>query len=972
MAVSLFIKEKEKGLQEINSFEPISTAALMARLHLKFSQRSWSGTENLVRAYMDRPKTRSTTSKHSISSCLEKLQRAINAEPLFAVTRKLELLSKQKRLNCHTSPNGTAFYITTEMFYIEIQLKADGEPIEIKLAHPGESPQNCEDLLQVLRKKDYDTFGKILEELLSIYQIPGSSKTKAKVFLALQSLERDITSLSLLPRALDTERTTKILHGKIGYLRPRTAETPMSLEFYLSPMQILEEQLTPGLQVPGMKVFVTIGGSDVAYKLPIYPLIGNSLTETDSQPVFLPLTAKLCMKFSACFFLKFHPPFPVSSSNIEKLQKLTGIAIDGLNLAPLHELIVQHALSEKHKYNPAVNNFFVVCLPDCPKHCYYINNGTGASCLTGAVVSKLPFTHLQYVPDIIEVLRHQAAYNTLVSSCISGIANSEVSSELLHFEVCPVKANSFSVTFQQPGEENLACVLIDVPSSKEVICTLYTLSKDKVLNGIEEFFNRVLKRCMSVPIFMRTVFKKAFKLQSNEAVQGMEETSEQSPQEASKMADMDGSGAILQNTGLDWESWSPDILESLPDPGFLASLSEAMDITFAEPLDDRTEANSSSSSLPPLEPLDDRSEANSSSSSLPPLEPLDDRTEANSSSSSLPPLEPLDDRTEANSSSSSLPPLEPMDDRTEANSSSSSLPPLEPLDDRTEANSSASSLPPLESLDDRSEANSSASSLPPLEPLDDRTEANSSASSLPPLEPLDDRTEANSSASSLPPLEPLDDRSEANSSASSLPPLEPLDDRSEGNSSASSLPPLEPLDDRSEANSSASSLPPLEPLDDRSEANSSASSLPPLEPLDDRSEANSSASSLPPLEPLDDRSEANSSASSLPPLEPLDDRSEANSSASSLPPLEPLDDRSEANSSASSLPPLEPLDDRSEANSSASSLPPLEPLDDRSEANSSASSLPPLEPLDDRSEANSSSSSLPPLEPLDDRTEANI
>ncbi|XP_077159791.1 mediator of RNA polymerase II transcription subunit 1-like [Paroedura picta] len=590
-------------LQEMESFEPASTEALMTRLRLKFLQRPWSETGKLVRACMDKPKTGSTTtSKSPISSCLKKLHRVISAKALFAVMNKLEFISKQKRLNSFASPNGPVFYITSEMIYIEIQLKADGEVVEVKLAHPGESPQTCEDLVQVLRMKNYDAFGKILEELLTVYQIPGNSKMKAKAHLALRSLETDITSLSLLHRAPDTERITKILCGKVGYLRPRSAGTPMNLEFYLSPYQILEEELTPGLQVPGMKVFVTIGGSDVTYKLPIHPLLRGPWAEAAGQPVFLPLTEKLCMEFPACFFLTFHQPFPMSSSSIQKIQMLTGITIDGLNLAPLHDLIVHHTLSEKHKNKPVMINHFVVSLPDCPKHCYYIGSGTGRSGSTGAMVSKLPFAHPKEVPEMIEVLRHQAAYNTLVSSCISGATNSEVSStskssRLLHFEVRPVKVSSFSVTFQQPGEESLACVVIEVPSSKEVTCTLHAASKDWTLNRTEDFFTRVLKRCMSVPILMRTIFKAAAKLKPDEALQSMEETPEPSPQDPSELALAESSGTCLQNAGgIAYESWSPDIAESPLESSSRASLSDTMEENAAsvDTSDDRTEANSSS------------------------------------------------------------------------------------------------------------------------------------------------------------------------------------------------------------------------------------------------------------------------------------------------------------------------------------------------------------------------------------------
>lgn len=63
--------------------------------------------------------------------------------------------------------------------------------------------------------------------------------------------------------------------------------------------------------------------------------------------------------------------------------------------------------------------FVVQSLPDCPKHCYFINMGSGKADLAGALVGKIPFSHPKCVPGIIEILRHQVAYNSLISSCVS-------------------------------------------------------------------------------------------------------------------------------------------------------------------------------------------------------------------------------------------------------------------------------------------------------------------------------------------------------------------------------------------------------------------------------------------------------------------------------------------------------------------------------------------------------------------------
>lgn len=44
------------------------------------------------------------------------------------------------RLNAHVSPSGTACYIASNMFYIEVQLEKDGKVVDVTLAHIGEAP----------------------------------------------------------------------------------------------------------------------------------------------------------------------------------------------------------------------------------------------------------------------------------------------------------------------------------------------------------------------------------------------------------------------------------------------------------------------------------------------------------------------------------------------------------------------------------------------------------------------------------------------------------------------------------------------------------------------------------------------------------------------------------------------------------------------------------------------------------------
>ncbi|XP_037982829.1 mediator of RNA polymerase II transcription subunit 1-like [Motacilla alba alba] len=268
----------------------------------------------------------------------------------------LELLSRQKGLTVHVSPSGTTCYITSMMFYVEIQLEKDGDVMDVKLAHFEEAP---------VQKK--------------------GNKKENQYFCLFKTL--------------------------------------------------------------GLFLIVAF----ITYCLNLIANKNNDL--------------------------------------------VSGIQISGLKLAPLYELIVQSTLKEKCSEDLSTNkSCFFVSLPDHPKHCYFINKGSEKSGLAGALVSKIPFSHPKCVPGVIEILRHQVAYNTLISSCVSEKNINEDDSELLYFEVVPHKNTSFSVFFLHPVKENLACVVIDVVSSREVQCHLHLNPQDPTLNSTDDFIARAVKR----------------------------------------------------------------------------------------------------------------------------------------------------------------------------------------------------------------------------------------------------------------------------------------------------------------------------------------------------------------------------------------------------------------------------------------------------------------------------------------------
>ncbi|XP_025890773.1 mediator of RNA polymerase II transcription subunit 1-like [Nothoprocta perdicaria] len=134
--------EAQEGHQPTGAVKAIPTNALMEKLRLKYEQKPWAETLKLVHFCMDKPPRRpvSNPADGPLLSCMEKIRRTLNAKSLFSVMSRLESLSKQKGLNSHVSPSGTACYITSDMFYIEVQLEKDGKVMDVKLAHLGEAP----------------------------------------------------------------------------------------------------------------------------------------------------------------------------------------------------------------------------------------------------------------------------------------------------------------------------------------------------------------------------------------------------------------------------------------------------------------------------------------------------------------------------------------------------------------------------------------------------------------------------------------------------------------------------------------------------------------------------------------------------------------------------------------------------------------------------------------------------------------
>lgn len=482
---------------------------LMSALKSKYADKSWNETMQLVRRCMDKTKGDGRVSE-PITKCLEKINEALNASSLTGMVSRLEMIAKQRGLGSHLSPTETVCYLTADLFYIEVVLLPGGRVEDVRAAHRGEAPVSSPSLLQLLRMKKFQEFSLKLDDLVSFYNIQGDSDVKAKIYSALRHLETDLFKISHLPRSLRESdlHVDLIMNGRIGNVQPGRDGTPMTVEYYISPLEVLMGLSDTGHVSSGRIALVMVGNSDASHRLQIESLI-SSPPQVDSLgfPVFEPLTDSCSELLPATFLLKLQPPLPMLSSFIEKMGTITdGVMSEKhLQVEPLPQLLIKQ--SSHISWTDGIQ--FVVPLPASEYHSYVFPGAEwGRESWKGALIHTVPFYHPGHVPALLNVLRHQSAINVLLESCFSS-HNHHIDAGLqfdLRCEVLPESDHCFSVTFSLDDSNHLAVLQVTVVDSHQMSCGL--LMPDFVDHKLDDYISRVLMRCMSIPITMRAIRKK--------------------------------------------------------------------------------------------------------------------------------------------------------------------------------------------------------------------------------------------------------------------------------------------------------------------------------------------------------------------------------------------------------------------------------------------------------------------------------
>ncbi|KAA8580592.1 hypothetical protein FQN60_013550 [Etheostoma spectabile] len=199
--------------------------SIISGLHLKFAEKTWNETFQLVRRCMDRPKDESKPCQPLVRS-LERLQEVVTVSSLNTMRSRLEMIAKQQGMGFHI--NEATCYLTADLFYLEVVLLPCGGVTEVKVAPHGGFPVPSESLLQPLR-------------------LPKDSDPQADM----------------------------INNGRIGCLIAGKEDSPMKIQFYITPtdgMKTSDLQMTDTETVV-QAAQVTVGVSDVTHMLQMASVI---------------------------------------------------------------------------------------------------------------------------------------------------------------------------------------------------------------------------------------------------------------------------------------------------------------------------------------------------------------------------------------------------------------------------------------------------------------------------------------------------------------------------------------------------------------------------------------------------------------------------------------------------------------------------------------------------------------------------
>uniref|UniRef100_A0A3B5M9N0 Mediator of RNA polymerase II transcription subunit 1 n=1 Tax=Xiphophorus couchianus TaxID=32473 RepID=A0A3B5M9N0_9TELE len=263
-------------------------------------------------------------------------------------------------------------YLTADFFYLEVLLLPSGEVQEVKVALQGEHPA-----------VNYPPS-------LYFYSSPND--------------------------CLKNSELCKILISLLNSMSDHAADSKLHLLFfYFIAFEELQE-FKPAVQAAR----ATIGVSDLTRKLQMTSLISEApqLDTQGSVFYFIAAFSEVSNEMlPTCFLLRLKTPIPVLFHIVERVGQITGVTIPDCDLqwAPLPKLLMK--ASEKSKC-------VVQVFPEGGMHTYVLPDSSwDVPTQRAALLASVPFTQPAHVSAVLELLRHQCAFNTLLRSCLTQSAS---------------------------------------------------------------------------------------------------------------------------------------------------------------------------------------------------------------------------------------------------------------------------------------------------------------------------------------------------------------------------------------------------------------------------------------------------------------------------------------------------------------------------------------------------------------------
>lgn len=431
----------------------------------KGQQKSFAETSKAVRMSMlDKRYALDAVEKANLQKSLDAMQYSIKVTTRQSLVERLESLSRQLCLKFMDDNN---LFIASEMFYLEILLSSTGTVRDVKVHHESILElKSCPELADCLRRNDFADFTIQLQALASIYRLNADKDVKNKAYVVLQALETDLQNLYALQQ-LYVDPLMMVMQSPLGILTGRHGGHPMRLTYFVPPYELLDmdqktlNTIDTGMMMRhkeplgvGVTVHLEASSPHVLQKAPTM-VVGNNIGGYAS-PVYRPKNEENSLIMPAQYALRFPSEMPIGTQTLNDIQKITDIQFEETlrsTAKPMLGLIAQHASGgtmmnsskgmfvtlpdQQHCYFLSENpNMMVSLLKYYQSHGYWLYLATICHCLSkmrhfnntfmylqGVEVLSIPFTEPSHVPKILRILRQQALFNTLVSSCIRANTN---------------------------------------------------------------------------------------------------------------------------------------------------------------------------------------------------------------------------------------------------------------------------------------------------------------------------------------------------------------------------------------------------------------------------------------------------------------------------------------------------------------------------------------------------------------------